>query len=253
MKAVSEAVSGLAAYRRVPGVLIRHGLWPYQMLPAFISLLMSVTLFFGFYLAADGLAGWLDGLIQLETAWLDKTITVSMAVLTFLILLAGFIFVHKHLVLIVLSPFLGKIAEETVKAVKGDEYAQSELTFGQSLMRSTKVNLLYVIRELIANGLFLVCGIIPVVGSMISAVGMFVSQSKFLGYGLMDFPLEHRGLTLRESDAFVKARTPLSIGLGAGYMLLMFIPIIGWMFAPTFGTVAGTIKALEELDKERTA
>jgi len=253
MKVLTDAAAGLAAYRRVPGVLIRHGLWPYQMLPAFISLLMSVGLFIAFYLAADAFAGWLDGLVKIQVAWLDQALTVTMAVLTFLALLAGFIFVHKHLVLIVLSPFLGKIAEETVKAVKGAEYAESKLTFSQSLVRSTKVNLHYIIRELFANLLFLAFGIVPVLGSAVSAVGMFVTQSKFLGYGLMDFPLEHRGLSMKESDAFVKARTPLSIGLGAGYLLLMLIPLIGWMFAPTFGTVAGTLKALEELEKEPRA
>ena len=249
MRALSDAVSGLVAYRRVPGVLIRHGLWPYQMLPAFISLLLGLVLFVGCWFAADGVSGWLDRLVVIETPWLDQTVTVTSAVLTFLILLAGFVFVHKHLVLIVLSPCLGRIAEQVVKAVKGDEYAESTLSFGQSLARSTKVNLHYIVREFMGNIFFLCFGFIPLVGSLVSAAGMFVIQSKFLGYGLMDFPLEHRGLSARESDAFVKARTSLSVGLGAGYLLLMLIPIVGWMFAPTFGTVAGTLKALEELEK----
>ena len=73
-------------------------------------------------------------------------------------------------------------------------------------------------------------------------------QSKYLGYGLMDFPLEHRGLSVKQSDDFVRRHRPLSTGLGAGYLLLMMIPIVGWMFAPTFGTVAGTLKALEALE-----
>ena len=54
---------------------------------------------------------------------------------------------------------------------------------------------------------------------------------------------------MADSDAFVKERKSLSIGLGSGYLLLMMIPFVGWMFAPTFGTVAGTLKAVEELEK----
>ncbi|MEM1442081.1 MAG: hypothetical protein AAGF67_07035, partial [Verrucomicrobiota bacterium] len=69
-------------------------------------------------------------------------------------------------------------------------------------------------------------------------------------YGLMDFPLENRGLSVAESDRFARDRTGLSIGLGAGYLFLMMIPFIGWMFAPTFGTVAGTLKAIDELEKD---
>lgn len=250
MTTISKAVSGLAAYRLVPGVLLRHRLWHYQLLPAFISLLMSVALVVGFYFAAGAVSGWLDRVVVLKVVWLDQLVTLTSAVLTFLVLLAAFFFVHKHLVLIVLSPFLGKIAEEVVKAVKGPEYVESKLSFAQSLARSTKVNLHYIVRELLGNLLFLLCGVIPILGSLVSAAGMFVLQSKFLGFGLMDFPLEHRGLSARESDEFVKSRAALSIGLGAGYLLLMLIPIVGWMFAPTFGTVAGTLRALEELDKE---
>ena len=163
---------------------------------------------------------------------------------------AGFLFVHKHVVLILLSPFLGKIAEETVKAVKGEEFAESELTFTQSLVRSTRVNLMYIFRELLTNLLFLALGVIPLIGSLVSAVGMFATQSKFLGYGLMDFPLEHRGLSMTESIAFVRKRDGLSMGLGAGYLLMMLVPLVGWMFAPTFGTVAGTLAALDELERE---
>jgi len=246
----AAALSGLAAYRRVPGTLLRHGLWPYQLLPAFISLLLTLGLLVGFYFAAGGVAGWFDGLVDLRVAWLDRLVTIGMGALIFLALLAGFLFVHKHLVLIVLSPFLGKIAEETVKAVKGEEFARSDLGFVQSLARSTGVNLRYLLRELLANLLFLLCGLVPVAGSLVSAVGLFVTQSKYLGYGLMDFPLEHRGLDVRQSDAFVRARRGLSIGLGAGYLLLMLVPLVGWMFAPTFGTVAGTLKALDELERE---
>ena len=195
---------------------------------------------------------WFDGLIEVSVGWLDRGLSVGMAVLSFLALLAAFVFFHKHLALILLSPFLGRIAEETVKALNGPDFAKSELTFTQSLVRSTGVNLRYIIREITANLLFLLCGFLPIIGSLTSAAGMFLTQSKYLGYGLMDFPLEHRGLNVRESDHFVRSRRGLSTGLGAGYLLLMMIPLVGWMFAPTSGTVAGTLRALEELDRRET-
>jgi hypothetical protein len=39
------------------------------------------------------------------------------------------------------------------------------------------------------------------------------------------------------------------MGVGLGYQLLLMIPLLGWMFAPTFGTVAGTIRSIEEMRK----
>lgn len=245
-------LTGLAAYGRVPGTLMRHGLWPFQLLPAFISLFLALGLLAGCWFGAGAFHGWVDGLIDVSVAWLDKVLSIGLAILAFLVLLAAFVFLHKHLALILLSPFLGRIAEETVKAVKGPEFAQSELSFMQSLARSTGVNLRYIVRELVANVLFLLCGLVPFIGSLISAVGLFLNQSKYLGYGLMDFPLEHRGLSAGESDQFVRGHRALSTGLGAGYLLFMLVPFIGWMFAPTFGTVAGTLKALEALEEEPT-
>ncbi len=244
----SNILTGFTAYLRVPRVLFRYHLWPYQLLPAVISLVLSVVILVAFYFAADGFSTWIDGLIIIPWEWLDKTVTVTTVILTFLALVAGFAFVHKHIALILLAPFLGIIAEETLKAIKGDDYVRTKLTIGQSFSRSARINLQYILREFLANLLFFACGLVPLIGSAISASGMFLTQSRFLGYGLMDFPLENRGFSVTESDAFVKDRKSLSIGLGSGYLLLMMIPFVGWMFAPTFGTVAGTLKAIDELD-----
>lgn len=247
---LSQALSGFTTYLRVPGALFKYHLWPFQLLPGLISLVLSLALVTAFYFAADGISGWIDGIVRIPWAWLDRTVTITAAILTFLALVAGFVFVHKHLALIALAPFLGTIAEETLKAVKGNDYVKGDLTIGQSFARSARINLQYILRELLANALFFLCGFVPVIGSAVSACGMFLTQSRFLGYGLMDFPLENRGLTVEESDAFVKKRKSLSIGLGSGYLLLMMIPFVGWMFAPTFGTVAGTLKAIEELEAD---
>ncbi|MEM1442997.1 MAG: EI24 domain-containing protein, partial [Verrucomicrobiota bacterium] len=225
---VSQTFSGLSAYLRVPRALFRYRLWPFQLLPAAISLILSLILFAGVYFLAGSFSTWLDGLVEVPYQWLDDTINVTIGVLTFIALLAGFFFAHKHLALIILAPFLGAIAEETLKAVKGDSFIKSDLSFSQSLGRSAKINLQYIFREIIANLLFLACGIIPAIGSLLSASGMFLTQARFLGYGLMDFPLENRGLSVAESDRFARDRTGLSIGLGAGYLFLMMIPFIGW-------------------------
>lgn len=245
---VSGILSGFTAYFHVPRVLFRYHLWPFQLIPAAISLVLSIMLFIAFYFVAEGFSAWIDGLVRIPNVALDNAVTLAAGILTFLALLAGFFFLHKHMALILLAPFLGRIAEETLKAVKGDAYVKSDLTITESLARSAKINLQYILRELLTNVLFLLCGVIPLIGSLISAAGIFLTQSRFVGYGLMDFPLENRGLSVEESDAFVKERNALSIGLGAGYLFLMMIPLVGWMFAPTFGTVAGTLTAIDELE-----
>lgn len=247
---VSQFLAGLSCYLRVPGVLFRHGLWPYQLLPAVLSLVLTLLLIVGFYFLAAGFAGWIDGVVVLSIGWLDAAVHYTLAILVFLLLVAGFLFLHKHVVLILLAPFLGKIAEETLRALEGERFQDSGLNFGESLARGARINLRYILREFGLSLLFLVFGFLPVIGSLVSATGLFVTQARFLGYGLMDFPLENRGLSVDESDTFVHKRRSLSVGIGAGYILLMAIPLVGWMFAPTFGTVAGTLRSVEELDRD---
>jgi CysZ protein len=247
---LSGVISGLSAYFKVPAVLFRYKLWHFQLLPAAISFVVSALLFYGFFVATGKFTGWMDGLIRVPWEWLDTTINWTLAILAFLILIAGFFFAHKHIILVILAPFLGTIAEETMKNLKGEDFVKTDIGIGPAIARGAKINLRYITREIFTNLIFLACGIIPVIGSVISASGMFLTQARFLGYGLMDFPLENRGLTVDESDDFVSERAGLSVGIGGGYMLIMAIPFVGWMFAPTFGTVAGTIRAIEELERD---
>ncbi|MDA7920446.1 EI24 domain-containing protein [Verrucomicrobiales bacterium] len=249
---IAGVVIGLKAYFKVVPVMFRNGLWPVQLLPALISLILSVGMAFSFYLISGKLTEWLDGLITLPWEWLDTTLDVTIRILTFLILAAAFVFAHKHIVIVVLSPLLGKVAEVTHRAVTSDSET-SPLAFTAAMARSIQINFGNVFKELSLNLVFLLCNFIPVVGSLVSSAGLFFTQARFLGYGLMDFPLEHRQFSVSESMAWMKKREGISTGLGAGYVLLMLIPFVGWMFAPTFGAVAGTLLAIDELDSENSS
>lgn len=254
---------GLTTYFRVMPTLFKYKLWPLQFIPAFLSLFLSTGMVTLFWFFAKYLSEWVDtkvDLIPLASAgewysdllpWveLDGFITSSMGVMTFLLLCIGFIFMHKHVILVLLSPFLGKLAEATYQRVM-DDTATSPLTVFQSFQRGVRINLGNIIKEVSLNIIFFACNLIPGFGNVIAGSGIFFNQSRFMGYGLMDSTLEHKGLSVKESLRFVSRHSGHSTGVGAGYILLMMIPLIGWMFAPTFGTVAGTLVAIDEFNKD---
>ncbi|MEO0415530.1 MAG: EI24 domain-containing protein [Verrucomicrobiota bacterium] len=242
---------GFSSYLRVIPALFKHGLWPYQLLPAIVSLVLSVVMLVVFYFLASLLSGALDSIVHAPWQWLDATMNYTVGILTFLILATAFVFLHKHLVIVVLSPALGKIAEATYRAVLADS-SESPLSTSASISRSIRINFGNITKEVLINLGFLLCNFIPVAGSAIATGGLFLNQARFLGFGLMDFPLEHKGFSVPESMTFMKQRAGCATGLGAGYILLMLIPFVGWMFAPTFGTVAGTLAAIRELDSPQT-
>ncbi len=240
---------GLGAYFRVIPTLFQYKLWSVQFVPALISLVLSLTMVSIFWFTSAGLTKWVDSQIVVPWAWMDTAINSVTQISTFIIMLLLFLIVQKHVVLVVLSPFLGKLAEATYRAVMNDN-STSPLTVPQSLWRGIRINFGNISKEVFFNLFFLCCNFIPIIGQLTASIGLFINQSRFMGFGLMDFPLEHRGLSVKESLSFVKYRTGCSAGLGAGYIILMLIPLFGWMFAPTFGTIAGTLVAIKELEIE---
>lgn len=240
---------GLGAYLRVIPALFRYKLWPAQLLPAALSLTFSITMIAAGWFASTGLTNWIDSQVNLSVEWMDEAVNSLSFIISLSILILCFLLIHKHVILVILSPFLGKLAEKTYRAVMNDD-STSPLTISQSLSRGMRINFANITKEIFFNLLFLSCNIIPGFGQIIATVGLFLNQSRFMGFGLMDFPLEHRGLTVKESLAFVRYRTGCSTGVGAGYIILMLVPLLGWMFAPTFGTIAGTLVAIHELEVE---
>lgn len=240
--------AGLKAYTRVAGTLTRYKLWHYQLLPAVISLVISTILIIGMFTAGAALAVWVDAKINLDTIWLDKLITYTAGILAFVALLIGFFFLHKHIVLVALSPFLGRLAENIIRASDGEQ-PTSTLTTAQSIRRSAHINIRAIIYELVIAAVLIASALIFPPLSLITTPLAFLIQARFVGYGLIDFPLEYRGFTVAQSIQYTKGHRAVCTGIGTGYILLMLIPVIGWMIAPTFGTAAGTIETLDELKR----
>lgn len=241
-------MDGLRAYTRVAGTLTRHKLWHYQLLPAVVSLIISSALIIAMFIAGGSIAGWVDARVNLDTVWLDKLVTYSAGVLAIIAMLVAFFFLHKHVVIVALSPFLGRLAENIIRASEGEEPSPTLSTI-QSIRRAAHISIRSLFFELTITIALLATGFIFPPLSLITTPLAFLIEARFAGYGLIDFPLEYRGFTVARSIQYSKLHRAEATGIGAGYILLMLIPVVGWMLAPTFGTTAGTLKTLDELKR----
>ena len=91
-------------------------------------------------------------------------------------------------------------------------------------------------------------GFIPVVGFVLSPILIFLIQSFFAGFGLADYTLERKRISVGKANKHAYSNILEMMGIGSGFLLIMFIPFIGWFFAPTVGTVAATLVTLENLE-----
>jgi CysZ protein len=247
---VKGLARGYGAYLHGPALLKKHQMWRWLWMPALLSLSLSVGILAVLFLGFDNFHGWLDAKIELETQWLDKSISWSLAILSVIAAVAAFVFLQKHLVLVLLAPFLGLLAEVMVRKIEGESFEQ-RLRPVDSIVRSARVNTRSIFLEILAvAGFFFLGLVIPVVGSLVSSAAVLLVQNYFLGNGLLDFPLEYRGRSVKESIMFSRRHRGEATGLGLGYFLTMLVPVLGWMFAPMLGTVAGTVLALDLLEAE---
>ncbi|MEM8952648.1 MAG: EI24 domain-containing protein [Verrucomicrobiota bacterium] len=249
---VHGILSGLRAYLRVPGTVRRYRLGHYLLAPAALSFLLSLAILTIVILSAIALSQYVDRTVDIPVRWLDETINWIAGILGAFAMLAVFVFLHKRIVLIVLAPFLARLSELTVRGLEGTQF-KIKLDFKAALKRSVYINTRSIFLELSATLSLLAIGFFVPPLALFTTTLVFLIESRFVGFGLIDFPLEYKGFSVDESIAYAKSHRALATGLGAGYFLLLAIPIVGWMIAPTFGTVAGTLHAMEELQQAETS
>lgn len=241
---------GLSSYLQVPATLSKHRLWHYQLIPALVSLVITSLMFVLMLWLANQLRLWVGHNWDISFAGSRELVPLAMGIGAFLLMAVVFFFLHKHIVIVALAPFLGRISEVITRAECGPQ-PNTAMTQWQSLRRSAYINTRSVFVEIFCTILLLLIGFIPFL-TPFTSVAIFFIGGRYAGNGLMDFPLEYRGLSVKESIEWSRSHKATAFGIGVGYQLLLMIPFLGWMFAPTFGTVAGTLRSVEEIRKLRS-
>ena len=76
-------------------------------------------------------------------------------------------------------------------------------------------------------------------------------QSYYAGFGNIDFTLE-RYYRVRGSIGFIRHNRGMAIGNGMVYLLL-YLSVIGFVFALPLGTIAGAVESLKKLEASNVA
>lgn len=166
----------------------------------------------------------------------------------FLIIVLGLI-LYKHLVLVLVSPFMSPLSERVERHLRGNE-GQSYKGFqmGQAIkdiLRGLTLAIRNIIRELFLVAILFLLSFIPVVGIAFT-LGLFLVQAYYAGFGNMDYSLE-RHHSISGSIRFIRRNRWLAMGNGTVFMLLLMTGI-GFLFAPPLSTIAGTIEVVKRLD-----
>lgn len=226
---------GFSAYGEAHRILFKHGLGKYLLIPGLISLVYSVVYFViawriaaGFPTEASDYPGWLAWMGD-ATVWVVKFVYWPAVIGLFLL-------TYKSVVQVVLSPVLSRLSEEVEHKEFGGE---SPKTGFKEAMADIQRALVISVRNLVHELLYgFLLGLVPVVGSFLA----FGLSCYYTGFNFMDYSLERRRMTVRQTVKFVHGHRGLATGLGFMCLLGMMVPVIGWMIMPTYATVAATVE-----------
>ena len=221
---INNIFKGLQVYSGAYGLISKLKLWKYFVIPMLISLIVFILIFVLAYGFSDNLGGWIASFWPWELGKATM-LTISNFIAGIIIFAIGII-MYKHIIMALSSPFMSPVSEKIEAYYTGkpaENYTNT--TFSKQLARSIRISIRNLAKELLYTLPILILKFIPVVNIFSTAL-LFLVQAYYAGVSNMDYTLE-RHFKYRESIAFIKKHRGLAIGNGIGFLLLLFIPIIG--------------------------
>jgi CysZ protein len=222
---ISSAISSyFSALGNKPGLYLGY-LWrsialSIGLLAAYTYGALNFTSSIGKYLAEK-----LPGQWQYES--------IVFGTITFLLGLAISLILLKYIVLILLSPYLSKVSRHAT-----EDRSTISASVLSEMSRSIWINLRNMALELFYTLVLLLLGFIP--GLAIITVPLaFVIQAYYTGFGIVDFYNE-RHTTYAQAIALCRKHKWGIMTIGAIYMIIFVIPVIGILTIPYFATIAGS-------------
>lgn len=234
-------LKSIFAYLGALRFIASRGLWKYLIWSGLIGLgiflgLMSIMKVWVNPFLVNVVEEWLPwdfDWIGTATEWLSFTLSGVL-----------FISIFKYLMIIATAPIMSVLSERVEREITGQELQRSFiLNIVPDLMRSIRIVMRSLFRELILVGFLLLLGLFPLF-SILSAILIFLVQGYYAGFGNFDYWAE-RHFTYRRTIVELRSRKALLTGNGIIYVLILAVPIAGAFFAPPLATVAATMNAVD--------
>ena len=157
-----------------------------------------------------------------------------------LILLFVYFSWFKYLFLIIGSPVFAYISERTEAIIDGKEYPFDLKQFGKDIIRGIAIAIRNMLWQTVYMVSIFILAFIPLIGWATPVLVLFV-ESYYFGFSMLDYNSERRKLSASQSIDFIGKHKGLAIGNGMVFYLMHWLPIIGWILAPTYAVIAATL------------
>ena len=240
---LKEIVISLQAYYHTHRFIIKHRLWKWILIPGLIYAVLFCVGIYLFYISSSSAIEFMlqkSGIEEwIKNSWLSFLLIFAQIILN-LILLLFYFSLFKYLFLIIGSPLFAYLSEKTESIIEGKEYPFSFKQLMKDMIRGIKLALRNMLWQTVYTVSILILSFIPIIGWVTPLLALLV-ECYYLGFSMLDYSCERNQLSTAQSIGFIGRHKGLAIGNGMVFYLMHFIPILGWLLAPSYAVIAATI------------
>jgi len=246
---------GVDTYGDAHKLIVKHNLWGYVFVPGIINLILFGLVFLLGYYTGNIAVHWAFDLLGIsgEPTGFFKFMVASLhfiiKILVYFVLFILYISTYKYVVLMIMSPLLAVLSEKTDELTTHVKYKFSFLQLLKDIRRGWTIVLRNMVIEFGFVIIFFFISFIPFVG-LICPVILFIISMYYYGFSMIDYSNERYKLSISSSVKFVRNNKGFAIANGLIFYLILMIPLLGLLVAPSYAVVAATIGVQKVKQKE---
>ncbi|MEO6406543.1 MAG: EI24 domain-containing protein [Ferruginibacter sp.] len=251
---LKEIIIAIQSYAEAHRFISKHRLWKWIIIPGLFYMILfigGIYLFWTssntaieFILLKTGVKTWLD---KMQDSWISFLFIMGQIILR-LVLLLFYFSLFKFLFLIIGSPVFAYLSEKTESILEDRDYPFNFRQLFKDIVRAIRIALRNVLWQTVYVITILFLSFIPLFGWIAPLVALLL-ECYYFGFSMLDYSSERNKLSAQQSIAFISHHKGLAIGNGIVFYLFHLVPIIGWLFAPSYAVVAATLSIISARKK----
>jgi CysZ protein len=244
---LTDFILGFLSCFRAFSFIASKSLWRVYLMGYLISIICIIFLFWGGWSLVTQLNNFLVELF-FENQLADQSkqlIKTGTGIVMRYFLLAVFWLLlfktSKYIILIILSPLFAYVSEKAESLLSGKEFKFDIYSELKNILRGMMIALRNMLIELFW---FAGLGILSLIFPPLAPINMILLTLigfYFYGYSMIDYIHERWMLNVREGTARIRLQKGRAAGLGAGFMVLSFIPFLGPVLASINAAVGAVL------------
>jgi len=243
---LKEIIIAIQSYSKAHQFITKHKLWKWIVIPGVLyTILFSIGMYF-FFASSNTAVTWLSQVIGIERfLHHQQSATLSFfflmgGIMVRLVLVFFYFSLFKYLFLIIGSPLFSYLSEQTEALIQGKEYNFQFDQLMKDMGRGIRLALRNSLWQTVYTISILILSFFPLIGWITPVISTFV-ECYYYGFSMLDYSCARHKLSPAASIAFISQHKGLAIGNGLVFYLMHFVPVVGWVLAPSYAVIAATI------------